>query len=94
VIWKPLPGRVLVTRVSQVRSSVLVIPDTYQDPRTPRTADRGIVLAAGAAPKGLVDELRAGDDVLYLGPADKLQVQWNGQDCYAVHYNEVIGVVE
>jgi co-chaperonin GroES (HSP10) len=94
VIWQPLPGRVIVTRVNQVRSSVLIIPDTYCDPRTPRTADRGIVLAAGAAPKGLVDELRAGDDVLYLGPADKLHLQWDGQDCYAVAYSEVLAVIE
>jgi co-chaperonin GroES (HSP10) len=85
---------VIVTRATQITSKLLVIPDTYRDPRTPHTADRGIVLAAGASPKGLCDELRAGEEVFYLGPADKLAVKWDGQDCYVVHYSEVLGVVE
>lgn len=91
--WQPLPGRVIVTRTSQVRSDIIVIPDSYSDPRTPRTADRGVVLAAGEAPKGR-DAIHAGDDVFYLGPAEKLAIEWDDQLAYAVTYAEVLGVVE
>ena len=91
---RPLTGRVIVTRVTQVTSTLLAIPDTYKDPRSPRTADRGVVLAAGEPPEGLPDAVQAGDEIFYHGPDQKLSVSWNGQECYAVHYDEVLGVVE
>ena len=91
--WRPLPGRVIVTRIVQVRSDVLIIPDTYRDKRSQRTADRGVVLAAGTPPDG-GEALPKGAEVFYLGPAEKLAIQWEGQEAYAVSYEEVLGVVE
>jgi co-chaperonin GroES (HSP10) len=89
--WRPLAGRVIVTRISQVTSDVLVIPDTYVDPRTPRGADRGVVLAA--TPREHAPDLKPGDEVFYLGPHEKLAIEWEGQRAYAVTYDEVIGVI-
>lgn len=92
--WQPLPGRVIVTRITQVTSDVLVIPDSYKDERSQRTADRGVVLAVTPPRDWRGDVLSAGDEVLYLGPAEKLAIQWCGQTAYAVTYEEVLGVIE
>jgi hypothetical protein len=91
--YKPLRGRIIVTREVQVRSDVLVIPDTYADARGVRTADRGVVLAAGDPPKGK-EPIAEGALVFYKGPAEKLAIEWEGQRAYAVSYDEVEGVVE
>ena len=91
--WVPLRGRVIVTRESQLHSDVIVIPDTYRDPRSPKTADRGKVLAAGDPPDGH-EPILHGDDVFYLGPADRLAIIWIGARAFAVSYAEVLAVVE
>ncbi len=89
--WKPLPGRVIVTREQQLTSKVLHIIAT--DERGTKSADRGKVLAAGDPPKG-AEPLSAGATVFYLGPEERLAIEWEGQKAYAVSYDEVLGVVE
>lgn len=93
---RPLRGRVIVSRESQVHSDVLFIPDTFKEARSIRTADRGHVLAVGEMPDGVLlhDALEPGDDVFYLGPEDRLAVDCNGVRAFAVAWYEVIGVVE
>lgn len=122
--WKPLPGRVIVTREQQLTSKVLHIIAT--DERGAKLADRGRVIAVGEAPwssrrypcglcRGTGDrgawpcsvcggrgdvlgkilaEIEVGDDVFYLGPEERLAIEWEGQKAYAVSYDEVLGVVE
>ena len=90
--YKPLKGRIIVTRETQLRSDVLVIPDSYFDLRTMRSADRGRVLASGETPDG-GETINAGDEVFYHGPADKLAIEWDGQRAFAVHHDEVLAVI-
>lgn len=78
--WKPLPGRVIVTREQQLTSKVLHIIAT--DERGARLADRGKVLAVGEPPPSHrydTDAIHTGDDVFYLGPAEKLAIEWFGE---------------
>lgn len=89
--WKPLPGRVIVTREQQLTSKVLHIIAT--DERGAKLADRGRVIAVGDAPRG-ADVVPLGADVFYLGPEERLAIEWEGQKAYAVSYDEVLGVVE
>jgi hypothetical protein len=91
--YKPLRGRVIVTREVQLKSDVLHIPSTYTEQRNTRTCDLGRVLAAGDPPKG-GDPIPEGALVFYRGPAEKLAIEWEGQKAYAVSYDEVEGVVE
>ncbi len=93
--WRPLRGRVIVTRITQVTSDVLIIPDSYKDERSVRTADRGVVLAAGEPPeKWVSQQFLIGEQVFYLGPAEKLAIVWNDTVAYAVTYDEILGVIE
>lgn len=91
--YKPLRGRVIVTRESQHRSSTIIAPDNYEDARNTRTADRGVVLAAGDPPDAR-EPILHGEEVFYLGPADKLAIEWDGKRAFAVSYDEVLGVIE
>jgi hypothetical protein len=107
---------------------VLIIPDTYTDERSVKSADRGVVLAVTPKrvpcracggdrgtwcedhedctdpcdPCSMCDgrgwmpdaSLRVGDRVFYLGPADKLAIEWDDKRAFAVSFEEVIGVIE
>lgn len=88
---KPLPGRVIVTREQQLTSKVLHV--IHRDDRSPKAADRGRVLAAGDPPRGAT-QIPAGCEVFYLGPEERLSLEWDGQKAYAISYDEVLGVID
>lgn len=105
----PLRGRVAVRPISDVRNSVLHIPDTYDQAKIDRSqgilaqsSHRGVVLCAGApalqygheVPHGFL----AGDEVVYVFGANGTEASRRGffgeERCVWLAQEEVIAVVD